>query len=73
MINTFLGTPGLDYFLWGFIKNEVYVRKKQNLEDLKASKSAAFRPVIDTMLRSNISKFVKRINKVIEVRGRHVE
>ena len=65
-------TP-LDYFLWGFIKSKVYVRNYQNQKDMKASMSAAFRLVTDVMLSSTMSSSLKRIKKVIEVRGRHVD
>ena len=37
-------TP-LDYFLWGYIKSKVYVQNYKNLDDLKASVTAAFQEV----------------------------
>ena len=65
-------TP-MDFFLWGFIKSKVYTRNYENLEDLKASITAAFQEIPSQMINSSVASFERRIRKVIEVRGRHVE
>ena len=63
----------MDFFLWGFIKSKVYTRNYENLEDLNASITAAFQEIPSQMINSSVASFERRIRKVIEVRGRHVE
>ena len=65
-------TP-MDYILWGYIKSKVYVRNYENLDDLKASVSAAFKEVSREMLISTMANFSKRLKKVIKVQDRHIE
>ena len=64
-------TP-MDFFLWGYIKSKVYVRNYDNLDDLKTSITAAFQDISTQMISSTMSNFEKRLEKIIEVRGRHV-
>ena len=58
-------TP-MDYFPWGYIKNQAYVRNYENLDDLKALVTAAFQEVSREILSSTMANFGKRLKKVIK-------
>ena len=53
-------------FLYGYIKSKVYVRSYENLDDLKASVTAAFQEVSREMLTGK-GQFWEAAEKVIKV------
>lgn len=66
-------TP-LDYFLWGYIKEKVYVTPAANLEDLKARITAACRGISAEMLQHVCSETMRvRHRFCIEQHGEHFE
>ena len=65
-------TP-MDYFVWGFIKSNVYVKNYHSLDDLKNSINAAFQKITEVMISSTLENFVRRLNFVVERSGGHIE
>lgn len=66
-------TP-LDFFLWGYLKNEVYkLNPPQNIEDLKER----IQNVINTINRHTLTKVMKNVQKRCEKclteNGGHIE
>ena len=65
-------TP-MDFFVWGFVKEKVYVKNYENLADLKESILAAFLELTNEMISSSVKNIQKRLKLVVERRGLHVE
>jgi len=63
----------MDFFLWGFLKDRVFVTPPANPEDLKNRIREARAQITPMMLRSVSSNFMRRIQKSIEVGGRILE
>ena len=63
----------MDYFVWGFIKSNVYVKNYHSLDDLKNSINAAFQKITEVMISSTLENFVRRLNFVVERSGGHIE
>lgn len=49
-----------DFFLWGFLKNEIYQRQHENLEELQESIRAAFRKISRIHLINTLRSVKKR-------------
>ena len=49
-------TP-MDYFLWRYIKSKVYVKKYENIRDLKAAIFLEFQEVSDGMVTSTVENW----------------
>ena len=65
-------TP-LDFFLWGFVKQKVYVRNYVSLNDLRSSITKAVRSIKPDVLNRVFSNISKRLDLVIEKNGAHIE
>ena len=65
-------TP-LDFFLWGYVKTQVFETEVQNIEQLKERISDAVASVIPAMLTNTWSEIRKRLLKLRDNQGRHVE
>ena len=65
-------TP-MDFFLWGFIKNKVYVKKYESIIELKTAISLAFEQVSSEMIVPTMKNFGIRLEKVLLRKGGHVE
>ena len=65
-------TP-MDYFLWGYIKNKIYVKNYESIVELKTAISAAFEDVSSEMVFSTMKNFEKRLQKVLLNKGGHIE
>ena len=63
----------MDFFLWGFIKNKVYVKKYESIIELKTAISLAFEQVSSEMIVSTMKIFEIRLEKVLLRKGGHVE
>lgn len=61
-------TP-LDFFLWGYIKDRVYMNPPTTPEDMENRIRDACRTITPAMLRNVQENIVKRLNKCIEVNG----
>ena len=63
----------LDFFLWGYVKDEVYYARIESLEHLKTRVRQAISS-IDTATLSNVWKNINsRINYVVRQEGKHIE
>ena len=65
-------TP-LDFFLWGYVKTQVFETEVQNIEQQKERISNAVASVIPAMLTNTWSEIRKRLLKLRDNQGRHVE
>lgn len=62
-----------DYFLWGYLKQEVYNPLPKNLEELKVNIERETQKIPKNMLNSTFLNFEKRLNLVINAKGGHIE
>jgi hypothetical protein len=61
-----------DFFLWGYLRAQVYQHRPQTLEGLKGAitqKAAAIPP---EMTRRVMEKYRERLNQCIDNEGRHL-
>ena len=65
-------TP-LDFYLWGFVKTNVYASKVHTLEDLETRIIDAVRSISQTTLQNTLDETVRRWMKCVEVNGGHIE
>lgn len=66
-------TP-LDYFLWGAIKNKVYLQKPNDLEELKNNITAAIRNIRRQSIQAAVQReMVRRCQMCIDANGGHFE
>jgi len=65
----------LDYAIWGFMETLVYknVKRFENLEDLKNAIREAWDALSIRFIRRSIDQWRLRLQKVVEVRGGHIE
>jgi hypothetical protein len=61
-----------DFFLWGYLKSEVYVRKPRTVDDLKFSIREEIATVPQEMLVNVIQSFEKRLRTCVRQEGRHL-
>ena len=62
-----------NFFLWGYIKSEVYDSQPNNMDELKTRIQNAFGDVTREMLRNSMVLFQNRLNLVIQSNGRQAE
>ena len=65
-------TP-LDFFLWGFVKDNVYMRRVSNIDDLKARITTAIASVDADMLAATWREIDYRLDILRATKGAHVE
>lgn len=65
-------TP-LDFFLWGYVKNEVFATEPASLEDLKERVKASLQNIPRQMLVSAVDAMKDRFLLCIAVDGLHFE
>lgn len=63
----------VDFFFWGFIKNEVYKTPPTTRDDMKERIRAAFQSVTVNMLRNVSQSFERRLQHCIDNNGEHFE
>ena len=61
-----------DFFLWGYLKEQVYKHKPQTIEELKARITHKIKEIPPTMLNRVMETFKKRLNECIANDGRHL-
>jgi len=64
--------PVCDFFLWGYLKSKVYVRKLRIVDDLKVSIREEFATVPQEMLVNVIKNFEERLRTCVRQEGRHL-
>ena len=62
-----------DFFLWGYVKSQVYTRNYDDINDLKAEIRRSFNEMPVEMLRSTFLNFEKRLEMVVQKNGAHIE
>lgn len=65
-------TP-LDFFLWGYLKNRVYVNRPHNIEELKERIRLEINNIPANMLTNCLQNCVQRFYYCQEVNGEHFE
>ena len=63
----------LDFFLWGYIKNNVYKNNLKDLDDLKIKIIQEIRSIEKETLKNVFSEFEKRLSFCISVEGNTFE
>jgi len=61
-----------DFFLWGFLKSKVFVRKRPIVDDLKVSIREEISTVPQEMLVNVTQNFEERLRKCVRQEGRHL-
>jgi len=61
-----------DFFLWGYLKSKVYVRKPRTVDDLKVSIRKEIATVPQEMLVNVMQNFEKRLRMCVRQEGRHL-
>lgn len=62
-----------DFFLWGFIKNKVYLSPPTTVDDMRNRIIRAFSEITPQILASVDQEFKKRIRLCVQQNGRHFE
>lgn len=62
-----------DYFLWGYLKDRVYINKPKSLDELKENIRREIRNIPQDTLKNVTANFVMRLRHVIAVEGGHFE
>ncbi|KFM76632.1 hypothetical protein X975_21839, partial [Stegodyphus mimosarum] len=63
----------MDFFLWGFVKDNVYRRRVSNMDDLKARITTAIASVDADMLAGTWGEIEYRLDFLRATKGAHVE
>ena len=63
---------GCDFFLWGYLKSKVYVRKPRTVDDLKVSIGEEIATVPQEMLLNVMQNFEERLRTCVRQEGRHL-
>ena len=61
-----------DFFLWGYLKSNVYVRKPRTVDDLKVSIREEIATVPQEMLVNVMQNFEERLRTCVRQEGRHL-
>ena len=61
-----------DFFLWGYLKSKVYVRKPRTVDDLKVSIREEIATVPQEMLVNVTQNFEERLRTRVRQEGRHL-
>ena len=62
-----------DFFLWGYLKSKVYVKKRKSTTELKEYIREEIRAIPRSMCKSVMQNFIKRMKKSLELNGGHME
>lgn len=62
-----------DFFLWGYLKAEVYKVRQRTLEALKEAITDVVAGISEDMLRRVFGNFFERLNMCITRQGRHLD
>jgi len=61
-----------DFFLWGYLKSKVYVRKLRTVDDLKVSICEKIATMPQEMLVNVMQNFEERLRTCVRQEGRHL-
>jgi hypothetical protein len=61
-----------DYFLWGYLKAQVYIDKPRTLEALSETITREIQRVSRAMLERSIDNFATRLQECLDKNGRHL-
>jgi hypothetical protein len=61
-----------DFFLWGYLKSKIYVRKPRTVEDIKFSIREEIATVPQEMLVNVMQNFKERLLTCVWQEGRHL-
>jgi len=61
-----------DFFLWGYLKSKVYIRKPRTIDDLKVSIRKEIATVPQEMLVNVMQNFEERLRTCVRQEGRHL-
>lgn len=62
-----------DYFVWGFVKAQVYAVRARTMTELKERILSAFDAITDNMREATFKDYERRLHKCLQVRGGHVD
>jgi hypothetical protein len=62
----------LDFFLWGYLKAQVYATKPRNVQELKERIIAAVREINVPLLERVMGDFVRRLHECVHRQGDHL-
>lgn len=61
-----------DFFLWGFVKSQVYCQPVQSIDDLKKRIKACIRGISTEVLRNAMASLPQRCKQCVQLRGGHL-
>jgi len=67
-----MGSSRESFFLWGYLKSKVYVRKPRTIDDLKVSIREEIANVTQEMLVNVMQNFEERLRTCVRQEGRHL-
>ncbi|GBN31555.1 hypothetical protein AVEN_252176-1 [Araneus ventricosus] len=62
-----------DFWLWGFLKDNIYRKRPASLPDLKDSIRHHFLDIPADSLRATVENMVLRLEHIVEHEGGHIE
>ncbi len=62
-----------DFYLWGYLRSKIYSPKPNNIDDLKVNIEKEIRSIKPEVLIPTFQNLEKRLKKVIDVNGGHIE
>lgn len=62
-----------DFFLWGYLKDKVYLNKPSSIDELKQEITAAINEITPEMLQNVFGNFFKRMNSCETAQGKHFQ
>ena len=63
----------LDFFLWGYLKDRIYVNRPSNLNDLKDRIRLEIQGITPQMINDSIRSFEERLYHCQQTNGQHFE
>ena len=67
-----MGSSRESFFLWGYLKSKVYIRKPRTVDDLKVSIREKTATVPQEMLVNVMQNFEERLRTCVRQEGRHL-
>ena len=67
-----MGSSRESFFLWGYFKSKIYVRKPRTVDDLKVSIREEIATVPQEMLVNVMQNFEQRLRTCVRQEGRHL-
>jgi len=67
-----MGSSRESFFLWGYLKSKIYVRKPRTVDDLEVSIREEIATVPQEMLVNVMQNFEERLRTCVQQEGRHL-